>query len=102
MVQNPHPEPTSGTRILEIVVGTLVIAGIVVFLIGFNLAAFVEAYQTGSVSLPRSGNRPAAYAQEPLKFTAIIAIRVMIVLGGMAVAAYAFMRFFLRKPPVRW
>jgi hypothetical protein len=92
--------PALGDRMLEIAVGTIVICGILIILIGWSIMDLAVAHEAGIVRFPKG--RDVFIKEKPFLFWSIIASKMLTILLGIGGTAYAFSVFFLRKPPVKW
>jgi predicted membrane protein len=101
MAEEQEKPPALGDRMLEIVVGIIVIGGIMVLLVGWPIMELFAAHETGMARFTRS-KRDVLPAEKPFLFWSIIASKLFTILLGIGGAAFAFSLFFLRKPPIRW
>jgi hypothetical protein len=100
MKPNQGPEPSPAMRLLEIVVGSIVICGIMIIIVGWSAMDLIKAYEAGMARFPKGSY--VLIGERPFLFWSIIASKLFMILLGIVGAAYALSVFFLRKPPVRW
>lgn len=87
MTDAPSGRPFSLWELLLIPAG--------LWLIAVNAGDIVAGFSSGAIDFPR-GQNPALQASEPFRFAFIVATRVMFIVLGLGMAAFAVLRALAR------